>query len=91
MVDLSQKSYWRKRLFDAGLYELFIIDRDHLEGVPLPLAGVIRARNLKFEVSKVDLAQAPEWMRADALVIFRFRAVEFPSLVTYSANNPGVV
>jgi hypothetical protein len=91
VVDLTQKSYWRQRLFDSKAYQVFPIDRDHLEGVPSSLANAIRARNLRFEVSKVDARDAPSWLSDGGLIIFRFRAVEFPSVVIFTGNNPRVV
>lgn len=91
VVDLSQVSYWRQRLFDSEVDRTFPIDRDHLEGVPASLAKAIRARNLRFEVSKVDARDAPSWLSDGGLIIFRFRSVEFPSVVSFTGNNPGVV
>jgi hypothetical protein len=91
LVDLSQRSFWRARLFQASLGESYPVDSDHLDGVPARLAGAICARHLRFEIAKVAPEETEPWLSEGGLIVFRFRAREFPSVALYSGNNPEVI
>ena len=90
VIDASQSSYWRSRLFDSKSGDVFEISWVDLAGLPSRVALAIRKFGLRFSVTVADPAEAEPWLRECAPVIFKFWATDFPSVRRYSANNPAV-
>ncbi|HEY0465392.1 MAG TPA: hypothetical protein VGC79_14355 [Polyangiaceae bacterium] len=91
VIDLSQNSFWRARLFNGPFNEPYHLDVDNLNGVPVRIANAIRRRNLRYDVTKVPANEAEPWLSEGGLVVFRFRAREFPSVTSYSGNSPTII
>ena len=91
VIDLSTVSFWRARLFSAPLGQEFPLDAEHLEGVPDALARDVRRHRLRYQAARVLPEEAEPWLSEGGLVIFRFRAREFPAVAVYSGNNPDVL
>ncbi|MGE9759568.1 hypothetical protein [Pseudomonas sp. PDM20] len=83
MIDFSQSSYWRIKLFQAQYGEQFLISNESAETLPEPLREAFRKHNLRYYVSKV--ADCPDTF-LEGSVIFKFEASEHPALVRYSGN-----
>jgi hypothetical protein len=88
MMDASQASYWRGRLFDSKLGEVFEISRGVTSELPRRVTEAIHQYGLRFSVSTVSPVEADSWLSQGGYVIFKFWATEFPSLTRYSGNNP---
>ena len=87
VIDLSQDSFWRKKLFEADMNEIFDIDKNNLEHLPQSLAKAILKYNLKFKVAKVDGSETDAWLSENGCIVFKFWVVEFPKLKMFSGNN----
>ena len=46
---------------------------------------------LKYDVAVVEANEADSWYSEGGLLLFKFRAVDFPELVAFSGNNPDVL
>jgi uncharacterized membrane protein len=88
MIDASQVSYWRSRLFDSKPGEVFEISRRDTSGLPRVVATAIRKLGLHFSVSSVPPGDAEVWLSANGMVVFKFWATDFPSVHRFSGNNP---
>ena len=89
IVDLGYMSYYlRNRLFDANYGDEFLIDSEHLEGIPESIAKIIKNDNLHFLVSKVRNEETESWLSEGGLVIFKFWARDYPSVKKFTGNNP---
>jgi len=84
VIEVSQDSLWRKRLFEGQYNERFLVTFKELEEVPCSLWTTFSQYGLEFFVSKVD--SCPEQF-AEGLIIFKFEAKEFSHLVSYSGNR----
>jgi hypothetical protein len=92
VADVSQSSFWRRRLYSAPAGTAFVVDASHCDGVPAHLVRLTRRRSLQYEVAVAPADEAdPPWLGHGGLTVFRFRAKEFPSVVAYSGNNPDYV
>ena len=91
VIDASQNPYWRKKLFESKYYELFPIDKDHLEGILPDVARAIKRYDLHYLASKVSADEAEPWLSEGGLIIFKFWAKHHPSVKTFSGNNPDVI
>jgi hypothetical protein len=92
VIDASQSSMWRRRLFDAPLYTPFEIDVRHVEGLPdVVRKGIVRHK-LAYVVCKVLQAETSfageDW---GDCVFFRFQAKRYPEIVSFTVNNPQVI
>jgi hypothetical protein len=90
VIDATQVAYWRGKLFDSRAGEVFEISRADVSGLPLQVAAAIRKFGLRFSVAVVDPAQAAPWLSEGGLVVFKFWATDFPTIVLYSGSNPAV-
>ena len=90
VVDLSQNSYWRKKLFEAKEYEPFDIDKNNLDHLSKNLIKAILEHDLKYQVAKVPSNETESWLSEGDLIIFKFWAKEFPSVKIFSGNNPDI-
>ncbi len=90
VIDASQASYWRSRLFDSRVGEVFEISRADLSGLPLAAALAIQKFALRFSVTVADPAEAEPWLSEGGAIVFKFWATDFPSVRSYSGNNPAV-
>ena len=88
MMDASQASYWRGRLFDATLGEVFEISRRNTSGLPRRVTEAIQKYGLRFSVSTVSSVETESWLSQGGNVIFKFWVSEFPSVTRFSGNNP---
>lgn len=88
VIDLSQDSFWRKKLFEADKNEIFDIDKNNLDNLPQTLVKAIIRYNLKYRVAKVDGSETDAWLSEDGSIVFKFWVVEFPNLNIFSGNNP---
>jgi len=92
IIDVSQNSFWRARLFRAEFHEAFPIDRNHLEGVPSSGARAISSLDLSYMIAKVPSKEAvPRWLGEGGLVVFKIWATRHPSVCAFSGNNPDYV
>lgn len=92
VIDASQDSGWRRRLFAAPIHELFVIDNRHTDGIPRFVARGVRRYGLSYTVCRVAQSETmftePDWQ---GYMFFRFQARQFPDIHAFSANNPDVV
>jgi hypothetical protein len=88
MIDASQVSYWRSRLFDSKPGEIFEISKRDTSGLPSVVAPAIRKWGLQVSVSIVPPGDAEAWLSENGMVIFKFWASGFPSVHCFSGNNP---
>ena len=92
VIDVSQHSGWRRRLFVAPLHQPFPIDAGHTEGLPTAVARGVRRYGLTYAVCRVTQTETPfrepGW---EGSVFFRFQASRYPDIVSFTANNPEVV
>ncbi|WP_437996318.1 hypothetical protein WMF26_35230 [Sorangium sp. So ce185] len=91
VIDLSLVAFWRARLFETPVGNDLPLDGSHLEGVPERFRKAIRRHRLEYDVARVPATEAEPWLSEGGLIVFRFRAREFPSVVRYSGNNPDVI
>jgi hypothetical protein len=91
VIDLSLIASWRARLFETPIGQYIPLDGSRLEGVPERLMKAIRRHRLEFEAARVPATEAEPWLSEGGLVVFRFRAREFPSIVHHSGNNPDAI
>ena len=90
VVDLSQVSAWRLRLFDSKPGEVFEISREDLSGLPSRVAAALRRYRLRYSVTVADVAEGEPWLRENGAVVFKFWATAFPTVKAFSGNNPAV-
>lgn len=70
----------------------YLVSRGNLEGIDEYTRRIIKQFDLRYYVSVVPFSQAEGWEDWDANnVFFKFEAVEFPELHSYSANNREVI
>jgi hypothetical protein len=92
VIDASQDSGWRQRLFAAGLHECFPIDARHTDGLPDYVARGVRRYGLSFTVCRVPGSWTPfDEDGYEGMVFFRFQASKYPDIVNFSANNPDCI
>jgi hypothetical protein len=88
VIDASQDSGWRRRLFAAPLHQPFPIDAGHTDGLPAAATRGVRRYGLSYTVCRVAQAQTPfaepDW---EGCVFFRFQASRYPDIVNFTANN----
>lgn len=90
VVDLSQNSYWREKLFNSETYQEFHINKSNMPNIPQELSIAINRYDLKFKVAKVPSSETDSWLSENESIIFRFWAEAYPSVKIYSGNNPSV-
>lgn len=88
MIDASQSSCWRTRLFDSKAGEVFEISRADLSGLHWTVAMAVHRFDLRYAVTVVPSAEDEPWLSDDGLVVFKFWAIDFPTVRRYSGNNP---
>jgi hypothetical protein len=91
VIDLSQDSYWRKKLFEAAENETFEIDKNNVDHLPKKLVQAILKYNLKFNVAKVDGTEAEPWLSENGMIVFKFWAAGFSNLQIFYGNNPDII
>lgn len=87
-IEISQDSFWRKKIFEGCYDEKFLITYKVISEIPQYLKNPLEQHKLEYFVSKVR--DCPEKFDND-LIIFKFEAKEFSDLVMYSGNNPKVL
>jgi hypothetical protein len=92
VIDASQDSRWRSRLFAAPLHKLFTIDARNTDGLPAVVSRAVRRFGLSYNVCRVPQSETsfiePGW---EGYVFFRFQARRYPDIVSFTANNPEIV
>jgi len=88
MVDASQVSYWRFRLFDSNAGEVFEISRRDTSELPSAVVRAVGKFGLRFSVSIVPAGDAEAWLSENGMVVFNFWATGFPTVHRFSGNNP---
>lgn len=92
IVDLSQSAKWRERLFASRDNVLVSINADNSEGLPQVAKNAIEKYDLEYTACKVPKDQALEpWLAEDGLVLFEFKAKDYPSVIMQTGNNPDVI
>lgn len=91
VVDASQISYWRKKLFEAEEYSSFPIDSENCNGLWVETVVAIKKYKLRYFVAKVPSSEAESWLSEDGLVVFKFWPQQYPEVKTFSGNNPNIV
>jgi hypothetical protein len=86
--DVSQHRDWRIRLFDHAVNTKFEITPESIADNYKKLSENIAKYNLKYIVEKV---RSEEGSEATKDVVFKFYPKNYPELVKYSFNNPGVL
>jgi len=84
VIEVSQDSLWRKRLFEGQYNERFLITFKELEELPCRLWASFSQYGLEFFVSKVH--SCPEEFH-EGVINFKFEAKGFSHLVRYSGNR----
>ena len=90
VIDASQASYWRSKLFDSKAGEVFEISSVNLSGLPVEVASAIQRFGLRFSATVADASKVEPWLGENGAVVFEFWATDFPSIRSYSGNNPAV-
>ena len=88
VVDVSQISYWRNKLFKLKENEELEINTTNHKDLPEYIVSAITKYKLNYKVSKVSSSEAEPWLSEGGMLIFKFWAVNYPSLCGYSGNNP---
>ncbi|HAT40758.1 MAG TPA: hypothetical protein DCS87_03415 [Rheinheimera sp.] len=91
VVDASQNSYWRKKLFEAEEYSSFPIDSENCNGLWAETVVAIKKYKLRYFVAKVPPNETESWLREEGAVIFKFWPQQYPEVIVFSGNNPIVV
>jgi hypothetical protein len=91
VLDLSQDSRWRKRLFDSVPGQVFAISVNDTQGLSRDAAAAVRRYRLHFSLQRVDSSEAEAWLSEGHNAIFKFWATTYPGVRVYSGNNPLVV
>ena len=84
MKEISQDDLWRQRLFEGKYNEEFLLTYKKLEELPCNLWANFSKYGLEFSVSKVD--SCPEKV-SEGLIMFKFQAMQFKHIVSYSSNR----
>lgn len=88
VIDASQQTYWRKKLFESTTDQVFVIDQyHHVDLCPVTIAA-IKKYELSYSVKKVDASEAAAWLSQGGLVVFKFWANHYPTVQSFSGNNP---
>jgi hypothetical protein len=75
-------------------HQAFPIDSNHIEDLPSDAIKAIKKYKLRYlvaKVPKVPAYDAMSWLNESGLVVFKFWAVNYPSVQMYSGNNPDVI
>lgn len=91
VLDLSQNSYWRKRLFDSAPGEVIAVSRGCTLGLRSDAQIAVRRYGLHFSLQKIESSEDETWLSEDGFVVFEFWATAYPSFRVRSGNNPLVV
>lgn len=75
--DLSLDPLWRKRLFDAPVFERFPLAEDYFA-----LSAESREHGLKYCAFNDG---------GEGFVVFGIQSIDFPDVVAYTTNNPAII
>ncbi len=90
LMNASQSSGWRRRLFDSSPGQVFEISRDDVSELPAVVASAVRRFSLRFSVAVTDAAEADPWLSDGGAIVFKFWPTDFAGTARYSGNNPAV-
>ena len=90
IVDASQRTHWREKLFSASFHDWFYIDSDNCDELDDYVIRAIKRYRLRYRVSKVPNSDVQYWLKDTDLVVFKFCAVDYPSVFFLTANNPKI-
>jgi hypothetical protein len=91
VIDLSQQSYWRNKLFNSTENQEFKINKSNLTELTEQLKSAIKKYDLKYKVSRVSPKEAEPWLSESGNIIFKFWPEKYPELKQFSGNNPDVI
>lgn len=91
VIDASQKSFWRRKLFEAKENFTFIIDYENCQELSPDTIEALRKYKLRYLVAKVAECEAESWLSEDGLVVFKFWPLKYPGIKMYSGNNPDTI
>ena len=87
-MEISISHYWRKLIFALGENEKLCISKKDANELPSYIKQDIIENDLKFNVKISDSSNESF---DEGLVVFEFSSDEYPDIVSYSGNNPGVI
>lgn len=91
VIDASQQTYWRKKLFESTTDQVFVIDQHHHVGLCPATIAALKKYELSYSVKKVDDSEAAAWLSQGGLVIFKFWANRYPKVKAFTGNNPDII
>lgn len=87
-MEISISRPWREKIFKLKKGEQLTISAERAEELPAYIKDEIVTHRLTYCVGLAE--DCPEEFD-DGLIVFEFRAEEYPDIVRYSGNNPGVL
>lgn len=90
LIDASQHSRWREKLFAAEAYTPFPINEKTCSGLPQGTVESIKKYGLRYVVARVPSSEAESWLSEGGSLIFKFWAEDLPELKMFSGNDPDV-
>jgi hypothetical protein len=91
MVEVSQNSHWRRKIFLSTSLDLFEINSSNHENLSVELVSAITKYELSFCITKVFSNELQPWLSKESnMVIFKFWAKDYLKIKSFSANNPSV-
>lgn len=91
VIDVSQFSYWRRKLFASANNEVFQIDAADTTGLAGPVVRAIQRFQLRYSVRVGRASEADAWLSEGGMTVFEFWANDFPQVRRYSGNSPAVI
>jgi len=89
-IDVTQASYWRRRLLDSTPGEVFELSRADLSGLSRSAARAVQKFGLRVSATVVDARDAEPWLSENGCVVFKFWATDFPTVSFFSGNSPAI-
>lgn len=91
VIDVSQSSYWRYKLFASANNVVFQIDVADTTGLAGPVVRAIQRYQLRYSVRVGRASEADAWLSEGGMTVFVFWANDFPQVRRYSGNNQAVI
>jgi pentose-5-phosphate-3-epimerase len=91
VLDVSQSSYWRAKLFKSKEKDIFTINRTETTELSQELKQAIERHNLQYCIAVAPATECEAWLGAEGNIIFNFWASQNPTVKSYSGNNPEIL
>jgi len=91
VIDASQISYWRRKLFEAEENFTFQINAENCKDFPPYIIAALKKYRLRYVIAKVAASEVEPWLSKGDLVIFKIWPLEYPEVKVFSGNNPDVI